>query len=279
MEPQKRKRSSPTPNSTNEDSQLNEQTTPDNLNQASSNNGLGSSNSNSSQANNDGNDDKAATTGPRSKRARNSSSTTKGASKSESSSKQGSNSKRRGKRSHGADGDDNDSALDPPDDANLREIQMPKTVPNTKHDLAPVRGGTVLDLDSEPTTVIDDEVDNNQAPEQTHYIVVPSYSSWFDYNSISVVERRALPEFFNNKNESKTPEVYLSHRNFIIDSYRLNPMEYLSVTACRRNLTGDVCAIMRVHAFLEQWGLINYQVEPDFRPTLSEHHRPTISMY
>ena len=31
-------------------------------------------------------------------------------------------------------------------------------------------------------------------------------------------------------------------------------------TACRRNLAGDVCAIMRVHAFLEQWGLINYQV-------------------
>src|SRR5215475_6862643 len=45
----------------------------------------------------------------------------------------------------------------------------------------------------------------------------------------------------------------------MIDTYRLNPNEYLTVTACRRNLAGDVCAIMRVHAFLEQWGLINYQ--------------------
>lgn len=36
--------------------------------------------------------------------------------------------------------------------------------------------------------------------------------------------------------------------------------EYLTFTACRRNLTGDVCSILRVHAFLEQWGLINYQV-------------------
>ena len=35
----------------------------------------------------------------------------------------------------------------------------------------------------------------------------------------------------------------------------------------RRNLAGDVCAIMRVHAFLEQWGLINYQVDADLRPT------------
>ena len=46
----------------------------------------------------------------------------------------------------------------------------------------------------------------------------------------------------------------------MIDTYRLNPTEYLTSTACRRNLAGDVCAIMRCHAFLEQWGLINYQV-------------------
>lgn len=46
----------------------------------------------------------------------------------------------------------------------------------------------------------------------------------------------------------------------MINTYRLNPGEYLTVTACRRNLAGDVGAIMRVHAFLEQWGLINYQV-------------------
>lgn len=52
----------------------------------------------------------------------------------------------------------------------------------------------------------------------------------------------------------------------MIDTYRLNPTEYLTSTACRRNLAGDVCAIMRVHAFLEQWGLINYQVDGDSRP-------------
>ena len=54
--------------------------------------------------------------------------------------------------------------------------------------------------------------------------------------------------------------MYLAYRNFMIDTYRLNPTEYLTSTACRRNLAGDVCAIMRVHAFLEQWGLVNYQV-------------------
>nr|NVI75841.1 moira [Cucujiformia] len=86
-------------------------------------------------------------------------------------------------------------------------------------------------------------------------------------NSIHEVEKRAMPEFFNGRNKSKTPEIYLAYRNFMVDTYRLNPTEYITSTACRRNLAGDVCAIMRVHAFLEQWGLINYQVDTDSRPT------------
>lgn len=95
---------------------------------------------------------------------------------------------------------------------------------------------------------------------QTHAIVLPSYAVWFDMNAINGIERKALPEFFNNRNRSKTPAVYKDYRDFMVNTYRLNPAEYLTVTACRRNLAGDVCAIMRVHAFLEQWGLINYQV-------------------
>ncbi|KAJ1333606.1 SMARC subfamily C protein [Microdochium nivale] len=102
---------------------------------------------------------------------------------------------------------------------------------------------------------------------QTHAIVLPSYSTWFDMNAIHNIERKALPEFFNSRNRSKTPNVYKDYRDFMINTYRLNPAEYLTVTACRRNLAGDVCAIMRVHAFLEQWGLINYQVDADQRPS------------
>lgn len=106
---------------------------------------------------------------------------------------------------------------------------------------------------------------------QTHAIVLPSYSTWFDMNDVNNIERKALPEFFNSRNRSKTPHVYKDYRDFMINTYRLNPVEYLTVTACRRNLAGDVCAIMRVHAFLEQWGLINYQV-----PSAVLHDRPRI---
>ena len=95
---------------------------------------------------------------------------------------------------------------------------------------------------------------------QQHAVIVPSYARWFEMDEINKIERKALPEFFNNRNRSKTPAVYRDYRDFMVNTYRLNPNEYLTVTACRRNLAGDVCAIMRVHAFLEQWGLINYQV-------------------
>ncbi|XP_055901985.1 SWI/SNF complex subunit SMARCC2 isoform X1 [Eupeodes corollae] len=169
------------------------------------------------------------------------------------------------------------------------------------NDMMPIKGGTMTDLDddmernagsgsggvgqimapaegenSQPGktsensntqefTTKEDMEDN--VTEQTHHIIVPSYSAWFDYNSIHVIEKRAMPEFFNSKNKSKTPEIYMAYRNFMIDTYRLNPTEYLTSTACRRNLAGDVCAIMRVHAFLEQWGLINYQIDAELRPT------------
>uniref|UniRef100_A0AAQ5XUN2 SWI/SNF related, matrix associated, actin dependent regulator of chromatin, subfamily c, member 1b n=1 Tax=Amphiprion ocellaris TaxID=80972 RepID=A0AAQ5XUN2_AMPOC len=161
---------------------------------------------------------------------------------------------------------------DPTPVPNMEEVVLPKNV-NLKKDSenTPVKGGTMADLGT-----FEDEEGRGENPrlsegednitEQTHHIIIPSYTSWFNYNSIHSIEKRALPEFFNGKNKSKSPEIYLAYRNFMIDTYRLNPQEYLSSTSCRRNLTGDVCAVMRVHAFLEQWGLINYQVDAESRP-------------
>ncbi|TFK46857.1 SWI/SNF complex protein [Heliocybe sulcata] len=101
---------------------------------------------------------------------------------------------------------------------------------------------------------------------QTHEVIIPSYAGWFDMAKIHSIEKHALPEFFNSRNKSKTPAIYKDYRDFMVNTYRLRPSEYLTVTACRRNLAGDVCAIMRVHAFLEQWALINYQIDPESRP-------------
>ncbi|CAG9832537.1 unnamed protein product [Diabrotica balteata] len=145
--------------------------------------------------------------------------------------------------------------------------------------LLPLQKSLIIGMEENKDAMKDLNIDNDNSETKTdygqdriviaqeHHIVIPSYSAWFDHHSIHAVEKRAVPEFFNGKNKSKTPDIYLAYRNFMIDTYRLNPIEYITSTACRRNLAGDVCAIMRVHAFLEQWGLINYQVDTESKPT------------
>lgn len=104
---------------------------------------------------------------------------------------------------------------------------------------------------------------------QGHEIIIPSYAAWFELGKVNDIERNSLPEFFSSKSKWKTPTIYKDYRDFMVNSYRINPVDYLTITACRRNLMGDVCAIIRVHSFLEQWGLINYQVDPSVRPPSS----------
>ena len=85
---------------------------------------------------------------------------------------------------------------------------------------------------------------------------IPFYSRWFSLQKIHKLERDNLPEFFGEK-PSKTPKLYMKIRNFIIKLYWRNPRTYLTATSCRRCISGDICAILRIHAFLEHWGLIN----------------------
>ena len=98
-------------------------------------------------------------------------------------------------------------------------------------------------------------------------LYIPASSSWFNFDNIHEIEIKSLPEFFCGKYPSKTPETYKEYRNFIINLYRENQNSYLTATVCRRHLAGDACSILRVHAFLEHWGLINFKVDPMIKPT------------
>ncbi|XP_049848711.1 SWI/SNF complex subunit SMARCC1-like isoform X2 [Schistocerca gregaria] len=97
-------------------------------------------------------------------------------------------------------------------------------------------------------------------------LAFPHHSTWFSMNSIHENEKLALPEFFVPnclaRSTNKTPEIYREYRDFMIYTYQQNPSQYLTFTACRRSLAGDVCSLIRVHDFLEHVGLINYAVNP-----------------
>ena len=155
-----------------------------------------------------------------------------------------------------------DNPIDAPEaplPENAKEPPEDEEMPDTK-DGTPAAEAT--DVAPTITKTAVEQSARSHLIDQNHAIILPSYSAWFDMHEIHALERKALPEFFNNRNRSKTPAVYKDYRDFMVNTYRLNPAEYLTVTACRRNLAGDVCAVMRVHQFLEQWGLINYQVRP-----------------
>ncbi|KAI3413864.1 hypothetical protein GPALN_011339 [Globodera pallida] len=159
------------------------------------------------------------------------------------------------------------------DDENSRLTLTPTAIIKSKDKESEIgfsKQQKLADLDDDGSAIT--QLDATQAnassavEPQTHYIIVPSYSAWFDYNAIHQIEKQGHADFFNGRNKSKTPETYIAYRNFMIDTYRLNPFEYLSVTSCRRNLSGDVCSIIRIHEFLQKWGLINYQVDSESRP-------------
>ncbi|KAI4818077.1 hypothetical protein KUCAC02_011442 [Chaenocephalus aceratus] len=193
--------------------------------------------------------------------------------------KKGKKGRRRGPQEEEPEEDLTKDMEDPTPVPNMEEVILPKNV-NLKKDSEniPVKGGTMADLDEleEDFPGREDEEGRgdihrlsegeDNTTEQTHHIIIPSYTSWFNNNSVHSIEKRSLPEFFHGKNKSKSPEIYLAYRNFMIDTYRLNPQEYLSSTSCRRILTGDVCSVIRVHSLLEQWGLINYQVDAESKP-------------
>ena len=99
------------------------------------------------------------------------------------------------------------------------------------------------------------DADNADTPP---LVVLPSHASWYRADSICSIERRSLPEYFDGLSQLKTPKAYMHMRNCIVSLYREQPGLHLSVTECRRHLAADVGAVMRLHQFLEHWGLINY---------------------
>lgn len=155
-----------------------------------------------------------------------------------------------------------DAPEGPAPEATARADEEMRDAPEESKD-APAEAADMADTTEAPDSSTKEAIESaarDHLIAQTHAIVLPSYSTWFKMTEVHDIERKAMAEFFNHRNRSKTEAVYKDYRDFMINTYRLNPTEYLTVTACRRNLAGDVCAIMRVHAFLEQWGLINYQV-------------------
>lgn len=156
--------------------------------------------------------------------------------------------------------EESDEKLFGDEDEAMSESEDPENTENMEKPDTAVREEPRID--EEPVK----QEENELVIPQSHEIVIPNYARWFDLRKIHLIEKQSLPEFFTNRIASKTPQVYVKYRNFMVNAYRLNPNEYFGVTAARRNVCGDAAAIYRVHKFLMKWGLINYQVDAKLLP-------------
>ncbi|XP_010523953.1 PREDICTED: SWI/SNF complex subunit SWI3A [Tarenaya hassleriana] len=99
---------------------------------------------------------------------------------------------------------------------------------------------------------------------------VPAQSSWFSWDDIHEIERRAFEEFFSGSSITRTPKIYKEYRDFIINKYREDPSRKLTFTAVRKYLVGDVNLLQKVFLFLKKWGLINFDASKSSDDTLVE---------
>lgn len=88
-------------------------------------------------------------------------------------------------------------------------------------------------------------------------IYLPTSSSWFRINSIHRIERESHPEYFSGSSDLN-PQKYLYLRNKIISIFYKFSDRYLTATHCIQLIADNACNIMRIHHFLEHWGIINF---------------------
>lgn len=75
-----------------------------------------------------------------------------------------------------------------------------------------------------------------------------------------------LPSFFNGKSESRTPEIYMEIRNWIMKKFHLNPNVQFESKHLSELTVGELVARQEVMEFLDYWGLINYHPFPHQEP-------------
>ncbi|KAI9289751.1 hypothetical protein BC943DRAFT_315067 [Umbelopsis sp. AD052] len=98
-------------------------------------------------------------------------------------------------------------------------------------------------------------------------IIIPTAAaSWFDAAKVHEIEKLSLPHFFEHEGDNSYEHEYIRYRDYMINTYQADSTEYLTVLACTKDLNGDLEDLMRIHSFLDLWGLINYQVDPRTRP-------------
>ncbi|KAL3382954.1 hypothetical protein AABB24_002446 [Solanum stoloniferum] len=92
--------------------------------------------------------------------------------------------------------------------------------------------------------------------------VVPTHAGWFSWTEVHPLEKQTMPSFFNEKLQSRTPEIYMEIRNWIMKKYHTDPNIQIELNDLSELSAGDLDVKKEVMEFLDYWGLINYHPFP-----------------
>lgn len=97
---------------------------------------------------------------------------------------------------------------------------------------------------------------------------------WFDPSAITKEEVEELRVSFPSLRVCRPATegdrnnlAYLTLRNTLIDVYRSNPSQKLTLAECRKHCDGDLAALLRVLSFLERNRLVNFCIDTSQAPT------------
>lgn len=88
------------------------------------------------------------------------------------------------------------------------------------------------------------------------------FLGWFSWRKVHPLEKRTMPSFFSGKSESRTSEIYMEIRNWIMKKYHADPNVQIELSDLSELSSGDLDAKQEVMEFLDYWGLINYHPFP-----------------
>ena len=156
----------------------------------------------------------------------------------------------------------------------LQDVVIDATaVPSTANTPAPIP--QVVGLPKKPTPAWEQHMPGPNDEMTIDPTTTSPKPEWFKQDQVSTLERSLLPEWFDGSSSHRTEQSYLQTRaKFMEMSDRLGT-RYLTATMLRRSVPGDVGSLMRLHAFLSSYNLINEHSLNDSAPLPVSMQQPT----
>lgn len=143
-----------------------------------------------------------------------------------------------------------------------KKDEQPASVPSSNDDESKKEPDDLPPADAPPAVAslsdaAKEKASTEAAPDSRNPVPPVDLPSWYDPEKASDLEKRLLPEWFNNSASHRTEATYIQTREKLVSVAWANPDKFLTATAVRRCVVGDAGSLLRLHELLTHWRIIN----------------------